>query len=205
MNEKILNAVKQLKEGSKKRNFSQSFDLIISLKEFDVKKAENKFSDDVILPHGKGEESKVIIFGDNIKNVDAEIMGTEDLNSLSKNKRKAKNLAKEADFLLAEAKLMPVIGKVLGQFIGPKGKVPKVISGDTKSLVQNYKKAVRIRVKDAPVIQCPVGKENMKDEQVVENIEAVLKHLEEKLPKGRHNIKEILLKMTMSKPIKVEA
>ena len=45
----------------------------------------------------------------------------------------------------------------------------------------------------------------MKDEQIAENIEAVLKSLEEKLPKGKHNIKEILLKLSMSKPIKVEA
>jgi large subunit ribosomal protein L1 len=99
---------------------------------------------------------------------------------------------------------MPTIGKVLGQFIGPKGKLPKIITGDVKSLVENYKKSVRIRIKDAPVVQCSVGKENMGDEKIVENIETVLKALETKLPKGKNNFKEMFVKLTMSKPVKVE-
>lgn len=203
-NEKILNAIKQLREKSGKRKFAQSIDLIISLKEFDLKKPENKFSDEVFLPHGKGRESSVIIFADNIKEAGTDVFSTEEVNNLAKNKREAKKLVANTDFFLAEAKLMPVIGKVLGQYVGPRGKLPKIITGDVKSLVKNYKKAVRIRVKDAPVIQAIVGKEDMKDEQLAENIEAVMKFLETKLPKGKGNIGKIVMKMTMGKPMKIE-
>lgn len=204
MNEKILNVIKELKEKSKKRKFSQTFDLIISLKEIDIKKPENKFTEDVVLPFGRGDDAEVIVFGDNVSGVDCKVLTTEDLNKLAKNKRVTKSLASQTNFFLAEAKLMPLVGKVLGQFIAPRGKMPKLVAGDVKTVVKNYKKSVRLRVKDSPVIQCLVGKESMKDEEVAENVEAVLNFLETKLPKGKHNIGKVLLKTTMSKPIKIE-
>jgi len=204
MDEKILNAIKELKEKSKKRNFSQTFDLIVSLKEVDLKKPENKFTEDVVLPFGRGKEADVVVFADSVSGVDCKILTTEDVNRLARSKRVAKKLVSETDFFLAEPKLMPLVGKALGQFVGPKGKMPKIISGDVKFMVKNYKKSVRIRVKDSPVIQCLVGKESMEDEEIVGNINAVLNFLETKLPKGKHNIGSILLKTTMSKPVKIE-
>lgn len=204
MDEKILNAIKELREKSDKRNFSQSFDLIISLKEYDMKKPENKFTEDVVLPHGKGRESSVIVFADNIKDPGTDVFTTEHVNELMKNKRKAKKLVSSTDFFLAEAKLMPLVGKVLGQYVGPRGKLPKIITGDVNALVKNYKKSVRIRIKDAPVIQTIIGKEDMKDQEIVENVEAVLNYLKTRLPKGKNNIGKIMMKLTMGKPIKIE-
>jgi large subunit ribosomal protein L1 len=188
--EKILEAIKELREKSKKRNFLQTFDLIINLKEFDVKKPENKINEDFVLPHGKGEEAKVVIFSDTIKEAKAEILRSFDLEKLAKDKRSLRKLAKSTDFFLAEPQLMPLIGKTLGQFLAPKGKMPKIISGDVEKMVENYKKSVKIRIKDSPVIQCAVGKENMKDEEIAENILAIINFLKEKLPKGQ----EILAK-----------
>lgn len=77
-------------------------------------------------------------------------------------------------------------------------------SEEIKSLVKNYKKSIRVRIKDSPVVQCLVGKENMKDEEVVENVQEVIKALEAKLPKGKHNIGKTMLKLTMGKPVKIE-
>jgi large subunit ribosomal protein L1 len=204
MKEKIAEKIKELREKSKKRNFVQSFDLIINLKELDVKKPENKITEDIVLPYGRGSEAKIVVFSDTIKDVDAEVLTSADIERIAKNKREARKLARDTDFFLAEAKLMPLVGKYLGQFLGPRGKMPKIITGDVKKLVENYKKSVRIRIKDSPVVQCMVGKENMKDEEIAENIEAVIEGLKAKLPKGEQNIKEVLLKLTMSKPIKIE-
>lgn len=204
MDEKILQIVKELREKSKKRNFSQTFDLIINLKEFDIKKPENKLNEDVVLPHGRGEEAKIIIFSDTLKDLEADVLTSSDIEKLVKNKRNAKRLVKETDFFLSEAKLMPLVGKSLGQLLAPKGRMPRIISGDINSLIKNYKKSVKIRVKDSPVIQCLVGNENMKDEEIVENINAILKFLETRLPKGKNNIGRMMLKLTMSKPVKLE-
>jgi len=203
MRDDILKAIKELREKSKKRNFSQTFDLIIGLKEFDIKKAENKFSEDVPLPRGRGKEANVAVFSDSLKDLDCEIFNNSDIQSLAKNKREARKLVSQTEFFLAEAPLMPLIGKSLGQILAPSGKMPRIISGEAKPLVKKLKNSVKMRVKDSPVIQCLVGKEEMKDDDVAENVEAVLNFLETKLPKGKHNIKEVLLKLTMSKPIKV--
>ncbi|MDI6806814.1 MAG: 50S ribosomal protein L1 [Candidatus Aenigmarchaeota archaeon] len=203
MKEKILNVIKEVRERSKKRNFSQTFDLIVNLKEIDVKKPENKFSEDVLLPHGRGKETKVILFSDSIKEAGCEILTSEDIKTLSENKRASKKLANQTDFFLAEPKLMPLIGKTLGIYLGPRGKMPRLVVGDVNTLIKNYKRSVRVRLKDSPVIQCVVGVEDMEDEKIAENILAVLKFLEGRLPRGKVNIKEVLLKLTMSKPVKI--
>jgi large subunit ribosomal protein L1 len=203
MDQKILNAIKELRKNSKKRNFVQSFDLIINLKEYDVRKPENKINEEFALPHGRGEV-KVVVFSDTIKDLDCEILTSEDVEKLAKNKRAARKFIKEVDFFLAEPSMMPLIGKHLGQLLAPRQKMPKVMSGDVKKMVEELKKSVRIVVKDAPVIQCIVGKEDMRDEEICENIESLLKYLENRLPKGKRNIKNVLLKLTMSKPVKIE-
>jgi len=201
-NEKILKTIKELKEKSKKRNFSQSFDLIVNLKEMDMKKPENKMNVEAPLPFGI--ESKVGVFSDSHKDLNADIFTTADVANFGKNKREAKKLARDTDFFLAEPKMMALVGKTLGQMLGPRGKVPKVLTGNPKELIDGYKKSVRIRTKETPVVQCFVGKETMKDEEVSDNIEAVLKFLEGKLPKGKINIGNVMLKLTMSKPVKLE-
>lgn len=203
MLEQIEKAFNELKAGEK-RNFVQSVDLIISLKGIDLKKTENKFSEDIALPHGRGRDASVAVFSDNLSDVGCDVMTSGDIQRIAGDRREAKNLGKNTDFFLSEAPLMPLIGKSLGQVLAPKGKMPKVISGDVKKLVEGYKKSVRIAVKNSPVIQCFVGKEDIETRNIVENVEAVLKFLETRLPRGRQNIGKVLIKLTMSKPVKVE-
>jgi large subunit ribosomal protein L1 len=202
--EKILKAIEVLRKESKKRNFPQTFDLIISLKGLDIKKPENKFTEDIVLPRGRGKEAKIVVFSDTLKNLECEILTSADLERYTKNKREAKKLVKNTDFFLAEPQMMVLVGKTFGQYMGPKGKLPKIISGDVTRMVEDYKKTIRVRIKDSPVIQCAVGTESMKDEEIAENVEAVLKAVQTKLPRGTQNIKTVLLKLTMSKPVKIE-
>lgn len=203
MAEKIVDVLKKLRE-QKKRNFSQTFDLIVKLDGIDLKKPESKINDEFKLPYGWGNDSKVGIFSDSMKNLDVKIIGSAELDKFIKNKRLAKTLVKDVDFFLAEAKFMPLVGKSLGQFLAPKGRMPKLISSDVSGAVEALKKSVRIRIKDSPVIHCKVGKESMKDEEVIENVKAVMKHLENRLPKGKANIAKVYMKLTMTEPLQVE-
>ena len=203
MLEQIEKALNELKAGEK-RNFVQTVDLIVSLKGIDLKKAESKFSEDLVLPHGRGKDAKVVIFSDNLSNLDCDILTSADIQRIATNKREAKKMGRNIDFFLSEAPLMPLIGKLLGQILAPRGKMPKIITGDVKNLVENYKRSVRVAVKNAPVIQCFVGREDMDNRKIAENVEAVLKLLETKLQQGRQNIGKVLLKLTMTKPVKVE-
>jgi large subunit ribosomal protein L1 len=203
MKEDIANAIKELKEKSKKRNFPQTFDLVITLRELDMKKPESKFSENFLLPHGRGKDAEVVVFSDRATDVDCKVLCNEDLKKITGNKRESKNMVSNTEFFLAEPALMPAVGKTLGQFLAPRGKMPTPVTDDIKIVVKGLKKSVKIRVKDAPVIQCMVGREDMENEKVAENADAVLKFLETRLPKGKRNIGKVMLKLTMSKPIKI--
>ena len=204
MNEKILKTIQDVKSTSEKRNFSQTFDLIVNLKELDMKKPESKIDEAVSLPHGRGKDAHVVLFSDVAKSDDAEVLTSADINGLAANKRAAKKMANQADFLFGDPKVMPLVGKALGTILGPRGKVPKILAGDVKSLVNTHRKATRIRTKDSPVILCAVGTDKMSDEHVAENVEAVVKFLEHRLPRGKANIAKMALKLTMGKPAKLE-
>ncbi len=205
MAEKVADAIKKLKGSPEKRKFDQSFDLIINLKDIDIKKPEGKINEDFRLPNGLGREAKVVLFSDTVKQAgDAQVFTSADVDKFAKDKRSAKKLIRQTDFFVAEPKMMAPIGKTMGQTLAPKGKMPKILSGDPKSLVAGLNSSTRLKVKDAPVIQCVVGRESMDEQKLTENIMAVMKHLEMKLPQGRNNIKGVLLKLTMSKPVKLE-
>ena len=205
MSEKIIESIKSLKTEENKRNFSQTFDLIVTLKELDVKKPENKFDTSFSLPKGRGKDASVILFTDSVKSAEgAIVLNSTEIAALAKNKREAKKLANSADFLFGEPKLMPTVAKALGTMLGPRGKIPKVLAGNVETLVHDAKHSTRVRVKGSPMIQTTVGTDKMSDEDVAANIQAVVKFIEGKLPGGKSNINKVMLKMTMTKPVKLE-
>ena len=200
---KIVETIKKLNEGSKKRNFSQSFDLIVNLKNIDVKKPEGKVNEIVELPNGRGKEASIAIFGDDVKS-DCKTISTAEMDNLAKDKRGLRKLVNSVDFFMAEAKIMPIVGKSLGMTLAPRGRMPTIIVGDADAMANRFKKSTRVRIKDAPVIQCIVGTDSMPEEKIAENIDTVLRFLEKRLPKSRDNIKNVSIKLTMSKPVKIE-
>jgi len=100
---------------------------------------------------------------------------------------------------------MPLVGRALGSFLGPRGKMPTPIppNAPIDQVIVNHRKMVRVRMREQPVLQCRVGTEAMPDEKLVENIQAVVSRIEQKLERGFKNIGEILVKGTMSKPVKI--
>lgn len=204
MNENVLKAVKDARSSSKKRNFSQTFDLIVNVKLIDLKKPENRLNETFPLPNGRGKESNVVIFSDSLKDEKLKIYKSADIEKLGGDKRALKKLARDTDFFLAEPKLMPLVGRVLGRVLAPRGKMPSVMAGDTKEMIARYQKSVNLNMKDSPVIQCMIGNEDMKDEDIGNNAVEILNFLEKKLPKGRNNIGKVMIKLTMGKPVKIE-
>ena len=64
MTQEVLEAVKEAKEQSKPRNFTQSVDMIVNIRDLDVKKPENRFNEEVTLPNGRGKEVKIGVIAD---------------------------------------------------------------------------------------------------------------------------------------------
>ncbi len=200
----VKEKLKELRENSKKRNFTQTIDLIINLKDFDTNKSENKIDEIFQLPKGTGKPTRITIFHSENLNTKYKVLKQADIEAMEKNKKMLKKIISETDIFLAEPKLMPIVGKYLGKYLAPRGLMPKPLVGDVNNALKSFEGGVRLAVKKHPCIQTIVGTESMKDEDIAENVEAVLNHLMQRLPKGRNNIKNVYLKFTMSKPVKLE-
>jgi large subunit ribosomal protein L1 len=100
---------------------------------------------------------------------------------------------------------MPLVGKVLGATLGPKGKMPTPVppTADIAEHIKRHRKMILLRMRGQPVLQCRVGAENMSDEEIAENVQAVMEKVEAKLKKGIKNISSVNLKTTMGPSIPV--
>jgi large subunit ribosomal protein L1 len=211
MKQEILEAVKKAKEQTKPRNFTQSIDVIISIKDLDVNKPENKFDEEVSLPNGRGKEVKIAFIADGELAVQAQNAGADliisknGLEDLGKDRKEAKKLANRHNFFVAQADMMPLVGRFMGPVLGPRKKMPKPVPASAKPepILERLRSTVKVRIKDQPVIQTMVGTQDMDEEMIAGNIEAVLSILDRKLEKGRNQIKSMHIKTTMGPVVRV--
>jgi large subunit ribosomal protein L1 len=208
----ILEAVKTAKEKTKKRNFTQSVELIVSLKDVDMKSSEGKLQEIVELPNLPAKTNKICVMATGelalkARKANADmVIERAELEGLAGKKRELRKMANDYDFFIAEAPLMPLVGKVLGPFLGPRGKMPIPVppTADIASLIEKHRKTVFVRMRNQPILQCRVGTENMKEEEIAENVQAVLRVVEGKLKRGMKNIKFAYIKTSMGTPIKIK-
>lgn len=194
-----------------KRKFSQSYDLIITLKNLDLKMHPLDFS--LTLPHPQGRTLRIAAFVDQElteqarQQCDLAIKETE---FPAYDKKKVKKLAEEYDYFIAQAHLMPKIAAAFGKTLGIRGKMPNpklgcVVTPNTnlQALVQKLRLTTRLQAKKSMHLQCMVGKESQPEEEIIANVfttyQMVLKHL----PNEEQNVKSVLLKTTMGKPVKL--
>ena len=189
---------------AKKRNFVETVELAINLKDIDLSVPKNRITDDIILPYGRGKDVHVCVIGGGelalkAKGVADTVITPEELQTIADDKKQAKKIAIKTDYFIAEAPLMAVVGKKLGTVLGPRGKMPKPIppGADPTAMVDNLRKTVSVRTKDRMTFHAPVGTVNMPAEELAENIEVILKRVELKLEKGRMNIDSAYVKTTM--------
>ncbi|MEM5831061.1 MAG: hypothetical protein QXO40_02570 [Candidatus Aenigmatarchaeota archaeon] len=200
--ELLKNKIEEAIKTKEKRKFKQSLELIIVLKDVDIKEIKNNISI-ITLPYFN--DSKVVVFSE-IKrsDINAESISLKEIETVSQNKRLAKKFARSFDFSLAETKLIPIIGKLLGKFLAPLGKMPIPITDEKKlnENIEKLKKSRKINLKQNQ-IQIKIGKEDMKLEELFENAKSAMNQVVSNLPNGEKNIKKIYVKLTMSKPIRV--
>ncbi|GAB6945020.1 50S ribosomal protein L1 [Vulcanisaeta sp. JCM 14467] len=204
----IIKAVTEAKARAKKRRFKQTYELIVRFRDFDVKNQNNRFNITVALPHPlQGKEPKVCVMATGAMVLAAKearadaILTREDIEKLAGNKKEIRKLANSYDYFVATPDLMVLIGRVMGQILGPRNKIPEVVqpNADIKAVIDRLKRSVRIRVKDQPQVMCRVGTEDMDPKQVAENIMTVL---EEILKKVRpEQLGDVSVKLTMGPPV----
>ncbi|MBX4196871.1 hypothetical protein KW805_04755 [Candidatus Pacearchaeota archaeon] len=189
-----------------KRKFDQSVDVIVNLKGIDLKR--DNLSTIITIPHIV-KEKKVCAFL--TKKATGITTVTQPDFQKYKDKKTLKNLVKSYDFFIAAAPLMPAVATTFGKILGPAGKMPSPQLGiithedeaTIKGIVGKISQSVKIRVKE-PSVKVSIGKESMTDEKIMENIRAVYHGLVAILPTKKENVRSVMVKLTMSKPLKVD-
>lgn len=188
----------------KKRKFTQTVDVIVNLKNFDVRReALNTF---IFIPNGS--DKKLAAF--TTKRYDFIDTITEEDFVKYKELKDMKKLAKKYDAFISVAPMMGKIATKFGRVFGPMNRMPSpqagIIPKDEepmlKMMIKKLSTAVRIKNKEAS-IKFAVGKEDMDDDKLAENIETAIEELKKKLPRGNDNVKNVQIKFTMTKPITI--
>lgn len=204
--------VKRAREGSPKRNFSQSAELTLVLKDIDVKKGFN-LNEVVALPHKPAKQPTICVIGGGDLGTRArkagieKVMTPEELDRLGTNKREARKIVRSHDFFLSDTGQMAAVGRSLGQFMGPKGKMPTPLpyGAPVETIAARFRGSVRVRSKNQLNVSAKIGDEKMEDGQLVENANAIISAIEKKLPQGDKNIRNAIIKFTMGKGAKLSA
>ena len=208
----VQKALEELKKNPKKK-FEQSYDLIINLKNIVVKTTPVDFF--VTLHYPKRSKVKVAAFVDQQladqaqKNCDLVIRDSE-FQKYSVDKKLLKKLAEEYDYFIAQSTLMPKVAASFGKILGTRGKMPNPKLGcvvppnaNLEPLIKKLNTSVRMSAKKGLNLQCIIGKESQPEEQVIDNILTAYQTALKNLPNESQNVKNVLLKLTMTKPVKV--
>jgi len=211
-NKTLLEAVKQAKEKSGKKKFNQAVDMILDIQEIDMKAPEGKIQEVVELPKPTGKPNKICIiaqgeFALKARNAKADfVLERADLEGLAGKKKDLRKLASDYDVFVAEAPLMPLVGRILGPVLGPRGKMPIPVppNADVNAIIARNRKTVVVRMRAQPIIQVSFGTEQMKDEDLVDNAQAILRVLDGKLKRGLKNVRYAFIKTSMGEPVKIK-
>ena len=211
-NKTITEAIKQAKAKSGEKKFNQTVDLILDIMEIDMKSPEGKIQEVVELPHETGKPNKVCViasgeFAMKAKNADADyVLERADLDALNGKKKELRKLAEGYDVFVSEAPLMPLVGRILGPVLGPRGKMPIPVppTADIATIINKHRKTVVVRMRNQPIIQVSVGSQQMKDEDLVDNTMTVLRVLDTKLKRGLKNVRYAFIKTSMGEPVKIK-
>jgi len=208
--EKIIDALGRARADAPERGFEQSIDLMVNLRELDMRRPENRVNMRVRLPNAIGGQ-RVLVFASGDLALRAKRGGADgvielpELKEMASDRKETKRRLRDFDVFIAEAPLMPTVGRVVGPILGPRGKMPTPVppQAPIDSILERERRTIVLRSRSSPFVHCIVGKEGMGDEKVAENVEAVLSSLAQKLKRGMGNVRSAFLKLTMGPAARV--
>ena len=202
--QEIEQAVASALEDAPERNFRETVDLAVNLRDLDLNEPSNRVDESIVLPSGTGQETKIVVFAEGetalrAEDVADEVFDGDDLEDLGDDDDEAKDLADDTDFFVAEASMMQDIGRYLGTVLGPRGKMPTPLQpdDDVVETVNRMKNTVQLRSGDRRTFHTRVGAEDMDAGDIADNIDVILRRLHGDLEKGPLNVDSIYVKTTM--------
>ncbi len=207
----VQKALQELK-AQPQRQFKQSYDLVINLKNIAIK--QNPVDFFALLHYGRGRKIKVAAFVDQqladqaAKTCDLVIREIDFIKYADK--KVGKKLAREYDYFIAQATIMPKVAAAFGKSLGTSGKMPNPKLGcvvppnaNLEPLVAKLGKTVKLSAKKGTNLQCMVGRQTQSDEEIIDNVLSIYQQTIKQLPNESQNIKDVTLKLTMGKPVRI--
>ncbi|CCQ37197.1 50S ribosomal protein L1 [Natronomonas moolapensis 8.8.11] len=212
MADSIQDAVSSALSDSPDRNFRETVDIAVNLRDLDLADPNNRVDESIVLPSGTGQDTRIVVFAEGetalrAEDIADEVLDGEDLEDLGDDDNAAKDLADETDFFIAEANLMQDIGRYLGTVLGPRGKMPTPLQpdDDVVETVDRMKNTVQVRSGERRTFHTRVGAEDMDADAIADNIDVILRRLFTDLEKGPQNIDSVYVKTTMGPAVEVPA
>ncbi len=188
--------------------FDESVEVAMSLG-VDPKHADQMVRGTVVLPHGLGKTTRVIVIasGEKVREAreaGADEVGAEDL------VQKIQGGWLEFDAVVATPDMMKSVGR-LGKVLGPRGLMPNPKTGTvtmdvTKAVTELKAGKVEFRVDKTGIIHCAVGRVSFEPEKLADNARALISSVVRAKPasaKGRY-VKSIVISSTMGPGVPVD-
>jgi len=208
--QEIENAVSRALDEAPERNFRETVDLAVNLRDLDLNDPSNRVDESVVLPAGTGQETTIVVFAEGETALRAEevaddVLDQNELEELGGDDDTAKDLADDTDFFIAEKNLMQDIGRYLGTVLGPRGKMPEPLDpdDDVVEVINRTKNTVQLRSGERRTFHTRVGAEDMSAEDISDNIDVIVRRLHADLEKGPLNVDTIYVKTTMGPAVEV--
>merc|ERR1712115_251399 len=203
--DQLKKSIDWIRENRKQRNYVETVDLQIMLRDYNPDK-EKRFNSSVVLPHQAKSTIKVCVIG-NIKHIDlCKQAGIPhiDMDGIKKFNKQAKPIKKWArtfDCLIVSENLNRQVAAAIGKILASVHKLPIQLPEGEKVVdkIKELQHSCKWRMKKVPWLAQGVGIDTLEDEQLRQNVNKSLNFLVSLLPKGWHNIRSIHTKFTMGR------
>ena len=191
-----------------KAKFDETVEIHVKLG-VDSRHADQQVRGAIVLPHGTGKTTRVLVFAKGPKADEARAAGADYVGDMDMVEKIQKENWFDFEVVIATPDMMGVVGR-LGKVLGPKGLMPNPKAGTvTMNVEQAIKdsKAGRIeyRLDKTNIIHCPLGKVSFGAEKIEDNFNALMTAVLKAKPaaaKGQY-VRSCVVASTMGPGVKV--
>ena len=201
--------VKEVFNPEKPRNFNETIDLQITLKNYDPQR-DKRFSGTFRLPAIPRPNLKCCMLGnaahcEQADRIGVAHMSVDDLKKLNKNKKLVKKLAKKYDFFLASDNMIKQIPRLLGPGLTKAGKFPTLLSSgdDMQEKIDEVRSTIKFQMKKVMCLNVAIANTDMDKQQIIVNTQLAANFLASLLKKQWQNIGQMYIKSTMGPPMQI--
>ncbi len=195
-----------------KKNASAKFDETVEAHfrtGCDGRHADQQIRGAVVLPHGTGKVTRILVFAKGVKADEAQAAGADYVGAEELIPKIQNEGWLDFDVVVATPDMMGVVGR-LGRVLGPKGLMPNPKAGTvtmdvTKAINEIKAGKIEYRLDKTNIIHVPVGKASFTEEQLADNFQTLMDAINKAKPatlKGAY-IKSATLTSTMGPGVKL--